>query len=443
MNNVFFIISALMLVLLNGFFVAAEFSLVKLRPTRIRAIVKSKGYLGRILAKVHGQLDAYLSACQLGITLTSLGLGWIGEPAFANLLEPIFLMIGGISSKASHAISFICAFFTISYLHIVAGELAPKSMAIRNPEKIGLLCALPLYWFYWAMYPAIWVLNASAAWVLRKLGLGGDHYHDTHYSIDELKLILRSSRPPSEFDFDEWKMMAHTVSFSKLMVSDLMRPAHELVALSAAKSLAENLQIIQESRFSRFPYFDQDSKKVLGMIHLKDLFLAQQQGTTIQDLQAFLRPVQVVAARMPALELFQRFRKGASQFVLVAETGQDLRGFLTFDNLLSALVGEIRDEFRQNDNDWVRLDDGTLIGKGSLPIYTLERALGIDIEPTETKNVDSVGGLIMAKLGDIPIEKQEIVFTEFSAVVEKMDGPRIIMVLIYPKRDHVVVQTAI
>ncbi len=442
MDNVIFIFAALLLVVLNGFFVAAEFALVKLRPTRIRAIVKTKGYPGRILAKVHGQLDAYLSACQLGITLASLGLGWIGEPAFASLLEPVFIMIGGISSKASHAISFICAFFTLSFLHIVAGELAPKSLAIRNPEKIGLLCALPLYWFYWAMYPAIWVLNASAAWTLRVLKLGGEHFHDTHYSIDELKLILRSSRPASAFDFDEWKMMAHTVSFSKLTVSDLMRPVHELVALSAAKTLAENLQQIQESRFSRFPYFDQETSKVLGMIHLKDLFLAQQQGTQIHDLQAFLRPVQVVTPRMPALELFQRFRKGASQFVLVAEADQDLRGFLTLDNLLSALVGEIRDEFRQGDNDWVRLDDGTLIGKGSLPIYTLERALGIDIEQPEADNVDSIGGLIMAKLGNIPVEKQEIEFSEFKVVVKKMHGPRIIMVRIYPKRDHVAAQTA-
>ena len=192
MNSLFLIIVAFILVALNGFFVAAEFSLVKLRQTRVRAIVKSHGFGGRILATVHSNLDAYLSACQLGITLASLGLGWIGEPAFASLLSPLFSAIGIIPPNISSAISFGFAFLVISFLHIVIGELVPKSMAIRNPERIGLCCALPLYGFYWGMYPVIWLLNTSANSVLHLAGLNSGHAQDVHYSTEELKIILRS-----------------------------------------------------------------------------------------------------------------------------------------------------------------------------------------------------------------------------------------------------------
>lgn len=233
-------------------------------------------------------------------------------------------------------------------------------------------------------------------------------------------------------------MMAQSLDFGDLEVADLMRPIHELVTLSEANTQEEILERICSSRFSRYPFLSSDKSKVLGMIHVKDLFLAQQQGKSIADLNDFLRPIQHVVPRMPAMELLRRLRNGAAHFVLVGEKDQQeqgLRGFLTLDDVQSALVGEIRDEFRQGNNDWVMLDDGTLIGKGSLPIYTLERALGIDIENEEAnlENVESVGGLIMEKLGDIPQEKQKIEFNEFSVVVKKMNGPRIVMLRVYPK----------
>ncbi len=180
MIQVVALIGALFLVALNGFFVAAEFGLVKLRQTRVQSLAAKHGMRGRLLAKVHGRLDAYLSACQLGITLASLGLGWIGEPAFAELLTPVFSLLGVESEKLIHGISLFFAFSCISFLHIVVGELAPKSLAIREAEKVSLWAATPLYGFYWAMYPAIWVLNTSANAVLKLAGLDADHGHDSH-----------------------------------------------------------------------------------------------------------------------------------------------------------------------------------------------------------------------------------------------------------------------
>lgn len=465
MNQVVALIAALFLVALNGFFVAAEFGLVKLRGTRVQAIARTNGMPGRLLAKVHGKLDAYLSACQLGITLASLGLGWLGEPAFASLLHPLFVLAGVQSEKLIDAISLFFAFTCISFLHIVVGELAPKSWAIRRAEQVGLWVALPLYGFYWAMYPFIWVLNSSANFVLRMFGLSAEHGSDAHYSTDELKLILRGRRlsgassagaassaaleapAGSAYNADEWNTIAHSLDFSRMTVSDLMRPNHEMVSLRNDLPMRDNMQIVARHRFSRYPLFaDASSERVLGMIHLKDLLLARDgagrglmQGLTRQDvkqdaLAKHVRPVQYVAGNLSALELFRRFRKGAPHFALVGKKGHKPIGFLTLDNLLGALVGQIHDEFRQGDADWSVMDDGTLMGKGSLPVVSLERALGIDIDEGQA---ESVGGLVIHALGDLPSEGQRVEFGQFDIVIKKMNGPRIVLVRVYPREETV------
>lgn len=438
MDNFLFVVLALFLVALNGFYVAAEFSIVTLRKTRVHAISRTSGLRGRILGKVHGQLDAYLSACQLGITLASLGLGWVGEPAFASLLEPVFAALGVTSPELIRGVSFVVAFSVISFLHIVIGELAPKSLAIRLPEAVALWCAIPLYAFYWAMYPAIALLNASANTVLRVAGLAGSGNHENHYSTDELKLILRTSTPGGKFTHDERNILAQSLDFSQLAVSDLMRPINEVSALYASRTLEENMETVRRNRFSRYPYFDEEGEEVLGVIHLKDLFFAQQAGRAITDLTQYLRPVETISARTKAQDIFRRFRSGAPHFALIGEKGKRPVGFITLDNLLGAMVGEIRDEFRMNENDWMSQADGTYIGKASLPIFSLERLLGIDIdnEAMGLDDVESVGGLLMAKLGDIPKQGQRIGFPHFDVVVKKMNGPRILLVKVYPKGER-------
>ncbi|NOT84616.1 MAG: hypothetical protein HOP02_07535 [Methylococcaceae bacterium] len=259
----------------------------------------------------------------------------------------------------------------------------------------------------------------------------------THYSADELKLILRSNRAGDRFTQDEWNILAKTLDFSELEVSDLMRPIHELTALYRSKSVAENLQIVAQKRFSRYPYFDTNEIDVLGVIHLKDLFCAQQAGKSPEDLQTYLRPLQTIQSDTLALDLFRNFQLGTAHFAMIGQVGQPPLGFITLDNLLGAMVGEIRDEFRQNNNDWAWQEDGSLIGKGSLPIFSLERILGIDIENEELDLEEevSIGGLIMSKLREIPIEGQKIEFNQFELIVKKMQGARTVLVQIYPKES--------
>lgn len=438
MNNLILLAIAMLLVALNGLFVAAEFGLVRLRPTRVREIAREHGWQGRMLAKVHARLDAYLSACQLGITLASLGLGWIGEPAFAELIAPLLDRLGVGTPELLHSIAFLIAFSVISYLHIVAGELAPKSLAILSPERTGLFCAPLLYGFYVLMYPAIRVLNASANLVLRVFGCNRRDGQDPHYSAEELKMILRGNSQGGKFTRDEWNVLASTLDFSELEVSDLMRPLHELAALHAGKSLNDNLRAVCHKRFSRYPYFDLNGVDVLGVIHLKDLFFAQQDGKTVADLRQYLRPVQYVSAHTPALELFRVFRAGAAHFAIVGQRGRMPRGFITLDNLLSAMVGEIHDEFRPNASEWARQDDGTIIAQGSLAIFSLERIMGIDIEneELELENEVSIAGLILAKLGDIPVEGQQVEFRQFDVTIDKMQQSRIERVRIVPNAQE-------
>lgn len=424
------IVIALLRVVFNGFFVAAEFGMVKLRQTRVKALARNHGWRGRILVKVHRDLDAYLSACQLGITLASLALGWIGEPAFAELIRPLLSAIGIDSTRLVHTVAFAIAFFITSYLHIVLGELAPKSMAIRLTEKVALWTAAPLYIFYWSMFPAIWILNHSASWVLRKVGLDVAAGHDSHYSSEELKLILRSSRANANYTAYEWRVLAQALDFRDLDVADLMRPFNEVVALSDVDSMASNIDRILQYRYSSYPYVDATGR-VSGVVHLKDIFIAQQKGIVLTHLRKQVRPALTVAPSFPAAELFRRFRKGVSHMALVGLVDQRPLGFITLDNLMSALVGEVRDEFRQTDTEWNWLDDGSLMGKGSLSILALERALGVDIGETEA---DSIAGLILEELGDLPTEGQRVVYDQFDAVVKKMHGPRIVLVRIYPHK---------
>lgn len=420
---------AIFLVFLNGFFVAAEFSLVKLRETRVKAIMRHHGWRGRMLARVHNQLDAYLSACQLGITLASLGLGWIGEPAFAHLLEPVFVWFGVADPNIVKGVSFAFAFLTISYLHIVVGELAPKTMAIRTAETVGLWTAPPLFAFYWLMFPLIYVLNASANQILRRTGLSDGTHSEGHFTADELRLVLRNSPDDGQFTEEEWRVLSKALDFRKLTVKDLMRPFNEAIVLHQEDGFEKSLQTIVTYRYSRYPLVDDDGKLV-GVVYLKDVLVALQRGQQIDDLIRIARPAITATPEMPAIELFRKFQQGAPHFAVVSYVDGEPQGFITVDNLLNAIVGEIRDEHRRSHEDWIELDDGSLLGKGSLPLYTLERELGTDI-PSE--RAETIAGLVLWKNGDFPTEGQTIEFEKFDVQVKRIKAGKISTVRVFPK----------
>ncbi|RDI37272.1 hemolysin family protein [Aquicella lusitana] len=438
MGNLFYIIIAFSLVLLNAFFVAAEFGMVKLRHTRVAAIKKQYGLRGKILAEVHKHLDAYLSACQLGITLASLGLGWVGEPAFAHIFEPGFEMLGLSAQGAATATAVTTAFLFITFLHIVIGELVPKSLAIRQSEIISLWTALPLYGFYWLMYPIIWLMNTCANAVINLTKLGKMRAGEQFYSTDEIRLILHGSYIHGELTSEERKILEHTLELGDLKVTDVMRPVDEMVALTTQQSVAEALRIMNESRYSRYPVYENESDQIMGIIHVKDVFAALYQNKEITSLKNIIRPVLKVSRRLPLMELLRKFREGMPHFALIySGKEENLIGFVTLDNLLHVLVGRIQDEFHRTRDDWVKDKDGSYIMRGNASIYTLERALDIDIEIENIEEeIDTLNGLILSRLESIPKSGQRIAFDQFEILIEKMRGPRILQVRVYPKNKQ-------
>jgi len=417
---------ALFLVLLNGFFVAAEFAIVRLRATKVDGLAEAHGWRGRILRTVHNQMDAYLSACQLGITLASLGLGWVGEPAFAELLTPLLAAIGVESPKLIHGIAFFTAFSIISYLHIVIGELAPKSWAIRKPELLSLWTAAPLYAFYWLMYPAIFVLNASANAILRIAGQGepGPH-HEHHYSREELKLILHSSRASADNDQD-MRVLASAVELSELEVVDWANSREDLVFLELNASLDEVFAVFRRHKYSRYPIFDESLGEFVGVLHIKDLLLhlsLLEMLPTAIKLGDLMHPLERVNRHMPLTQLLEQFRQGGAHFALVEEADGKVIGYLTME-VLEALVGDIQDEHRKAERGILAYQPGKLLVRGDTPLAKIERLLGVDLDHIEA---ETLAGLIYDSLKRMPEEDELLETDGLRIIVKKMKGPKVVL----------------
>lgn len=433
MINFLWILLAFSLVLLNAFFVAAEFGMVKLRHTRMLAIEELYGFRGRILKHVHSHLDAYLSACQLGITLASLGLGWIGEPVFAHLFEPVFALLGIVSSELTAAISFFVAFFILSFFHIVVGELMPKSLAIRQSEKVSVWTAVPLYCFYWLMYPAIWILNTCSNFLLKKSGLSDTNKNEHFYSTEEIKLLLSASHLHGELTHEEAEMLEHTLEFTDLRVTEVMRPDEEIVMLDVTQPIQQTMYTVMQYRYSRYPVYDSKKREVIGIIHVKDLFSALYNDGKIKELHSFIRPVLKVTHKLPALDVLRKFREGMPHFALIYKQAT-LIGFVTLDNLLHVLIGRIKDEFHRTKEDWIINADGTLSVKGECTLYSLEQALDQEIE-IDNEEIETISALIFHKLEHAPKNGDCVEFIEFLAKIDEMQDGNILKLTIYPKKS--------
>lgn len=429
-DNLLLISLGLLLVLLNGFFVAAEFAIVKLRRTQAEELARTHGLRGRVLRTVRTHLDAYLSACQLGITLASLGLGWIGEPAFARLVEPVLAYAGVVDPKVVHSIAFAFAFGLISFLHIVIGELAPKSLAIRRAEAVSLNAALPLYVFHWVMYPFIHVLNGAANVILRRLGVELATEGDEAHSIDELRTVLRASHRHGELGVIETQILTRGLDLGELVVGDVLRPLAELVWISLDASIEDVLVEVRSSRFTRYPVRDPQTERFVGLLHIKDLLTAPQRLRDIRDMRPYLRNLPHVLEHDQLEAVLTSFRRGDPHFAIATDTLGTEIGFLTFEHIVEALFGPVEDEFSKSGPVWQRAEDGSLTGAGSLSLLSLEEVLGV-LAPEVDAN--SVGGLVTETLGRIPVGGELVVFPDFDVEVLAMDGPRIDKVRVLPR----------
>jgi CBS domain containing-hemolysin-like protein len=410
------------LVVLNGFFVASEFAIVKIRSSQLEALEDPGDRRLPFAKRATEHLDAYLSASQLGITLASLGLGWIGEPFLAQMLHPLFLSFGITSETVIRTTSFILAFSTITFLHIVLGEQAPKVFAIRKPLSTTLWISAPLHLFYVLFRPAIWFLNVSSNLILKHLfKMEPASEIEAAHSEEELRVILTDSADSQEVSKVGKELLMNTLDLRRRVVRDIMTPRGEVVYLDSEKPFEENLKRAIASRHTRFPVCRLHLDNPLGLVHIKDILGLMQQPAP-PDLLTIKRDLLLVPELMPLEKLLTLFlSRGAHLGVVVDEFGGTV-GIVTLDNVLAEIVGDIRDEFDAAPAEFQRMSDDEFTVKGTLGLYELNDFTDLKLESAE---VSTVGGYIVNLLGHIPRAGEQVRVGDYLATVLQSDGRRI------------------
>lgn len=382
----------LLLVALNGFFVAAEFALVKIRPTQLDPLVQGGSRRAKLARHQLVHLDAYLSACQLGITLASLALGWVGEPAFSWIVAPLLKKIPGVSDAVVHSVSLTVAFLVITILHIVIGEMAPKSFAIRRPQPTALWISMPLYVFYWTSFPAIWLLNQASNGLLRIVGLKPAGEEELSHTEEELRLLLSSSEMGSQSQLKR-EILDNVFELSLRNARQVMVPRGDVVHLSISRSIEENLALARQSGHTRFPLCERDLDSVLGLIHIKDLF---RHAGPVADLAKLARPVKFVPETTPLDRLLGRMQSERLHMVAVVDEYGGVSGIVTLENVIEEIVGEIQDEFDAERPELQRRGEGSYVVSGAMLVVDLEDELGLELS---TRDEDTVAGVVLSELG--------------------------------------------
>ena len=407
------------LVFLNGFFVAAEFAIVKVRTTQIEPLMKSGLKRAKLAYQVITHLDAYLSATQLGITLTSLGLGWLGEPFVAHLLEPIFYFLGVTSQTVVITISFAIAFLLITIFHIVLGELAPKSLAIQRAQRVTLVIAAPLHFFFVVFRPFIWVLNNSANYFLRLVGIQPVGEGDLAHSEEELRLLLSQGKNIST---TSRSILLRAMELRDRTVREVMVPRTQVIFLTTEKTVEENITIALENQFTRYPLCEKDLDNILGMIHLKDLFKLKEPKGPGGQLMAIKRDLLFVPETTPLEKILNTFLKRRILMAIAVDEYGGTAGLITLENVLEELVGEIRDEFDVEPLLVQKLSENEFVVDGTMPLHDFARMF--DVVP-DTKDVVTLSGYAVHLLGRVPEKGASLQIAHWSGSIEAVDGKKV------------------
>jgi CBS domain containing-hemolysin-like protein len=408
-----------LLIACTAFFVASEFAIVKVRSSRIDQLVSEGNKRAIAAKKVISNLDGYLSANQLGITITSLGLGWLGEPTVERMLTPLFERIHLLES-VSHVLSFVIAFSTITFLHVVVGELAPKTFAIHKAEAITLLTAQPLILFYKVMYPFIWTLNNSARLVAKMFGLQPAAEHEIAHSEEELRLILSESYKSGEINQSEYRYVNNIFRFDDRVAKEIMVPRKEIVALDINRSVKENLEIIKEEKYTRYPVIDGDKDHVLGLINVKEVFTDLVTNPSEEkQMKDYIRPIIQVIESIAIHDLLVKMQKERIHMAILVDEYGGTSGLVTVEDILEEIVGEIQDEFDVDEIPLIqKVDETRTIIDGKVLISEVNDLFGLSIDDDD---VDTIGGWILTKHYDIKVG-DSVEIDNYLFTVKEMDG---------------------
>jgi len=404
--------------------VAAEFAMVKVRSSRLESLVLEGNQKAKYAQKLTSNLDAYLSACQLGITLASLGLGWVGEPAIAKAIEPVMQSFG-FSDVVIHTVSFVIAFSIITFLHIVLGELAPKSMAIQKSEGVTMWTAPLLIFFHKIMYPFIWFLNGTANWLLRLIGIQPATEHEAAHTEEEIRILMEESHKSGYIDNTELALVDNIFDFSERNAREVMIPRTDMVCLYAENSFEDNLEIALKEQMTRYPVCNPDKDNIIGFIHIKDLFAAITKGK--KNFKELIRPVIRVPESMQISSLLKQMQKKKAQLAIVIDEYGGTAGLLTIEDIIEEIVGEIQDEFDEERQPIETLGSHSYSVDGRLILEEANDFFGFRIE---NEDVDTIGGWIYSQVETPPKVNQRVEFEGFEFIISEVDNFRINRILI-------------
>jgi CBS domain containing-hemolysin-like protein len=423
---------ALLLVAANGFFVATEFAIVKIRPTRLKAMVEGGRPGAANAMKMVEKLDAYLSATQFGITLASLGLGWLGEPAFAHLLEPVLLALvpAEAASTLAHTLAVAIAFAIITFLHIVLGELAPKSLAIQKAEETTLAVALPMRLFYFLFFPGIWLLNGVAGWVLRVGGLhAASETHEAH-GEDELRVILHSSAQAGAITTARAELLERALEMAQKTARQVMVPRNQVKFLDVEEPLEKCIEDARAAGHTWLPVCRGNLDEVEGVVNVKDLFFLLSRGE-LRSLGQALRPVLYVPEHVTLEQLLNEFRRRRRQMALVVDEHGGTSGLVSLADVVSEVVGDVAELGRRMEE--VRaLPGGRFELPGTTQLDDLEERLDVTFE-VEDNEVTTIAGYLMYKLGRVPEKGDVLKLDMWRILVDEVEGPRVVKVTVEPQ----------
>ncbi len=415
------VVAVLVLVLLNAFFGAAEFALVKVRDTQLSPLAQKGNRRAKSAKFILSHLDAFLSAAQLGITLASLGLGWIGEPVFLALLSPVFDWLNIESGRLKHLLSFAVGFSAITFLHISAGEQAPKWLAIQKPLPTTLWVAFPMVWFYRASYPFVWLLNWSSQWLLRQVGLQPATEAERMHSEEELRLLVAPQQRGAMSVRRE--IVLNALDLRRRIARNVMRPRQEITALDVEATIAQCLDIAEKTRYSRFPLCEQgDLDRTLGVIHIKDLYAMRLKARTGADLLPAARKLIYIPETAHLEKVLQLFLERKLHLAIVVDEYGGTVGMVTLENILEELVGQIQDEFDQEKPLLVRTGENSWEAAGTLPLHELEELAGTSLRQ---EGITTASGWVTGALGGFPKSGDTLTVGSLQLRVEEVDGLRV------------------
>ncbi len=409
----------------NGFFVASEFAMVKVRKTRIEQLVNEGNHNAKIALEAIKDLDKFIAAVQLGVTISSIGLGWVGEGTLARIIEPLFVFLPGISQNiATHTVSVSASFALITFMHVVIGELIPKSIALEYPEQTSLVIARPMQWISFLFTPFIWMLNGFGNSILNLFHVPHKHKSSLVHSTEELNMLVDASYNGGVLNETEKNILHNAFKFSDLTAKQVMVPRTDMVCIPNDMSIEELSKLAAENQYTRYPVYDEDIDHITGLIHVKDLF-----SLSINDevcpLKMLEREIMLVPETITMDKLVLEFKKRKSQMAIVVDEFGGTSGLITVEDVLEEIFGDVQDEFDEEEEicDIVEVEPNHYVANAMVRLDELAEFFGM--KEIDDEDIETIGGLVVKLLGRIAEVNDTVTFENLTFIVKEVEGARI------------------